>query len=111
MTAVPVCVLQVKDEDHHKLYSTHMDVLMSKEDSSTPGHVTSTSSITQLADGSQRREVEVGGVKIHTASVSTVSDTEETVSNLGSTSVIGLDPLAECESLVLICRASLKNVY
>jgi hypothetical protein len=53
----------------------------------------------------------VGGVKIHTASVSTVSDTEETVSNLGSTSVIGLDPLAECESLVLICRASLKNVY
>lgn len=38
----------------------------------------------------QRKEIELSGVKIHTASVSTVSDAdEETVSNIGSTHVLG----------------------
>ena len=82
----------MKDDAKHKVYSTHMDVVM--EDSTSNA---SSSSLTQLADGSQRRDVQVGGVKIHTASVSTVSDADEMVSNLGSTSIIGVDPLAECE--------------
>nr|KAG5712972.1 hypothetical protein BaRGS_021766 [Batillaria attramentaria] len=76
----------VKDGEKHKVYKTHMDVVVSPSDTSHSG------SVTQVTDGSsvQRRDMELGGVTIHTASVSTVSDAdEETVDNIGSTHVLG----------------------
>ncbi|KAK7505661.1 hypothetical protein BaRGS_00002932, partial [Batillaria attramentaria] len=79
-------VAKVKDGEKHKVYKTHMDVVVSPSDTSHSG------SVTQVTDGSsvQRRDMELGGVTIHTASVSTVSDAdEETVDNIGSTHVLG----------------------
>ncbi|PVD20606.1 hypothetical protein C0Q70_18762 [Pomacea canaliculata] len=79
-------VAKVKDEDKHKVYSTHVDVIMTS-------NTVAGSPLSQLPHdvGSvQRKEIELSGVKIHTASVSTVSDAdEETVSNIGSTHVLG----------------------
>ena len=82
---------QVKDESKHKVYSTHVDVVMSSNENypSLP-HTGS----------SCRREVHLPGVKIHTASVSTVRDADETVRNIGSTNILG-DGLGECTLAVV----------
>ena len=86
---------QVKDEEKHKVYSTHVDVVMSAD-----SEVTTSSSSLSISDGAQRREVDLPGVKIHTASVSTVSDADETVRNIGSTNILG-DNLGECTLAVV----------
>ncbi|KAL8581161.1 hypothetical protein ACOMHN_033608 [Nucella lapillus] len=88
-------VAKVKDEEKHKVYSTHVDVMMSSD-----GDEASGSSFSLISDGAMRREVDLHGVRIHTASVSTVSDADETVRNIGSTNILG-DSLGECTLAVV----------
>ena len=81
------------DEEKNKVYSTHIDVVMSSNENSP-------SSLPQLSGGSACREMDLPGVRIHTASVSTVRDANETVRNIGSTNVLG-DSLGECTLAVV----------
>ncbi|XP_076448867.1 serine/threonine-protein phosphatase 4 regulatory subunit 1-like isoform X2 [Babylonia areolata] len=88
-------VAKVKDEEKHKVYSTHVDVVMSSDSEDA-----SASSFTQISEGALRRDMDLHGVRIHTASVSTVSDTDETVRNIGSTNILG-DSMGECTLAVV----------
>ncbi|KAH9504961.1 Serine/threonine-protein phosphatase 4 regulatory subunit 1 [Bulinus truncatus] len=92
-------VAKVKDEDSKKIYSSEMNVSISgslkpRVDSVTDslsGLSLHNSNIqTSLHSSVVTSDVERSGVRIHTASVSTVSDiADETVSHIGSTHVIG----------------------
>lgn len=86
-------LLQVTDEEKQKVYSTQVDVVMSSDENSP-------SSLPELSDSSCRREGDLPGVKIHTASVNTVRDANETVRNIGSTNILG-DSLGECTLAVV----------
>ena len=76
-------VAKVQDEDSKKVYSSEMNVNISTDGSSQASCSGASSSVIQS-------ETENSGVRIHTASVSTVSDApNEMVSNIGSTHVLG----------------------
>ncbi|KAK7114611.1 serine/threonine-protein phosphatase 4 regulatory subunit 1-like [Littorina saxatilis] len=75
-------VAKVKDEEKHKVYSTHVDVIMSSDADDT------SSGLHEMSGGTSHRDLDLQGVRIHTASVSTVSDSEEIVRNIGSTNVL-----------------------
>lgn len=58
--------------------------------SNSGSSLTDKSQLLVKGDGVQEKEMDLCGIKIHTARVSTVSDAdEETVSNIGSTHVLG----------------------
>ncbi|CAL1530665.1 unnamed protein product [Lymnaea stagnalis] len=92
-------VAKVKDEDAKKVYASEMNVSISGSfKSRTDSLINSVSGLSlgnsmtpSISNSSYvTSEVEKSGVRIHTASVSTVSDVaDETVSHIGSTHVLG----------------------
>ncbi|CAG5116481.1 unnamed protein product, partial [Candidula unifasciata] len=89
-------VAKVKDDESKKVYASEMSVSISGSSGNVES-VTDTLSRFSFGDSVSlspsslvTTEVEKSGVRIHTASVSTVSDVaDETVSNIGSTHVLG----------------------
>ncbi|BFZ19203.1 hypothetical protein BsWGS_22242 [Bradybaena similaris] len=89
-------VAKVKDDESRKVYASEMSVSISGPSKNAIESVTDTLSSFTFGDNmssstsSLTAQVEKSGVRIHTASVSTVSDVaDETVSNIGSTHVLG----------------------
>ncbi|KAK3765828.1 hypothetical protein RRG08_026297 [Elysia crispata] len=99
-------VAKVKDDDNNKVYASEMNVSISDSSSAAPSNdslvTVSSSSPTSSSDSRSSSltssvlsshamsDFEKCGVRIHTASVSTVSDAaEETVAHIGSTHVLG----------------------
>lgn len=92
-------VAKVKDEDSKKVYASEINVSISGSLKARADNVIDSlsglslgSSITQSFSNSSyaTSEIEKSGVRIHTASVSTVSDVaDETVAHIGSTHVLG----------------------
>lgn len=90
-------VAKVKDDESKKVYASEMSVSISGPSKNTIESVTDTLSSFTFGDSMSSStsslmtaQVEKSGVRIHTASVSTVSDVaDETVSNIGSTHVLG----------------------
>ncbi|KAK3085905.1 hypothetical protein FSP39_010290 [Pinctada imbricata] len=90
---------KVHDQDHHRTYATEVNVSLPASNEGTATSDSLTSSISELSlegssnstvIGSAEKTVEEGGIQIHTASISTVTDEgQETVDNIGSTHVIG----------------------
>ncbi|GFR82145.1 serine/threonine-protein phosphatase 4 regulatory subunit 1, partial [Elysia marginata] len=100
-------VAKVKDDDSNKVYASEMNVSISDSSPRVPSIdslVSASSSLPSTSASDTRSssltssvlssysmaDIEKGGVRIHTASVSTVSDAaEETVAHIGSTHVLG----------------------
>ncbi|XP_064598728.1 LOW QUALITY PROTEIN: serine/threonine-protein phosphatase 4 regulatory subunit 1-like [Liolophura sinensis] len=89
---------KVKDEDNHKIYATKMDISLGNKNNSAEQDLSQSlakmeigsASEKALVTGSAESNLEKAGIKIHTASVSTVCEAiSETVSNIGSTHVLG----------------------
>ena len=100
-------VAKVNDDESNKVYASEMNVSISDSSSlvassSSGGVVTtptsspsssdsrSSSLVSSVMSSHAMSDIEKSGVRIHTASVSTVSDAaEETVAHIGSTHVLG----------------------
>ncbi|RUS92186.1 hypothetical protein EGW08_000039, partial [Elysia chlorotica] len=95
-------VAKMKDDDSNKVYASEMNVSISDSsssatscgslvpDSSSSGTSPLDSRSSSLTSSHALSQIEKGGVRIHTASVSTVNDAaEETVAHIGSTHVLG----------------------